>query len=136
MVLLDQFSRHCDRGTGRAFENDARAAAVADRAIAGGLDRSLPPPGRVFLLHPFHHSETLAEQDRYVDGVGALIESVPHPWRKFVEGFMRYAAHHRDVIARFDRFPHRNEALGRANTASEDAYLAETGGWPTGELAP
>ncbi|MDE0350458.1 MAG: DUF924 domain-containing protein [Gammaproteobacteria bacterium] len=136
VVLLDQFSRHCHRGTGRAFENDVRAVAVAKRAIAGGLDRALPPPGRIFLLHPFHHSETLAEQERYVGGVDALIDSVPPPWREFVDGFARYAAHHRDVIARFGRFPHRNEALGRVNTAAEDDYLAQTGGWPTGELAP
>lgn len=44
---------------------------------------------------------------------------------------MRYAVHHRDVIARFGRFPHRNAALGRANTTAEDEYLARTGGKPT-----
>lgn len=131
VVLLDQFSRHCHRDTGRSFENDAYAVSVAKRAVAGGLDRALPPPGRIFLLHPFHHSETLAEQQRYVDAVDAMIHSVPPAWRAFVESFVRYAAHHRDVVARFGRFPHRNEALGRANTTAEDDYLARTGGKPT-----
>ena len=130
VILLDQFSRHCHRDTARAFENDASAIAVAKRAIAAGLDRALPAPGRIFLLHPFHHSETLGEQQRYVDAVDAMIHAVPPAWRTFVEGFVRYAVHHRDVIARFGRFPHRNQALGRANTTVEDEYLARTGGKP------
>jgi uncharacterized protein (DUF924 family) len=31
---------------------------------------------------------------------------------------------HRDIIARFGRFPHRNAALGRENTPEESAWLA------------
>jgi uncharacterized protein (DUF924 family) len=30
---------------------------------------------------------------------------------------------HRDIIARFGRFPHRNRILGRANTEEEEAFL-------------
>ena len=130
VVLLDQFSRHCHRGSPDAFAQDDAALAVAKRAITGGLDQALPPPGQVFLLHPFHHSESLAEQQHYVDAIDALVRSVPSAWSPFAESFVRYAAHHRDVIARFGRFPHRNEVLGRANTEAEDAYLARTGGAP------
>jgi len=41
----------------------------------------------------------------------------------------RYAREHYETIARFGRFPHRNRALGRKNTAEEDTYLSrrETG---------
>ena len=38
-----------------------------------------------------------------------------------------YAWRHRAVIARFGRFPHRNAALGRADTAAEAQYLATPG---------
>jgi len=38
---------------------------------------------------------------------------------------LRYARRHRDIIARFGRFPHRNAALGRATTAAEAAFLQE-----------
>ena len=35
----------------------------------------------------------------------------------------RFAKHHRDIIKRFGRFPHRNEILGRTSTADEIEYL-------------
>ena len=35
-----------------------------------------------------------------------------------------FAELHRDIIAQFGRFPHRNELLGRENTPEEDEYLA------------
>ena len=130
VILLDQVSRHCHRDTAGAFANDAAALAAAKRAIAAGLDRRLPPPGQVFLLHPFHHSESLAEQERYVDAIDGLVRAVPSAWRAFAESFVRYAVHHRDVIARFGRFPHRNATLDRPNTPAEEDYLARTGAGP------
>ena len=36
---------------------------------------------------------------------------------------LKFAHHHRDIIRRFGRFPHRNNILGRASTAEEIAYL-------------
>ena len=36
---------------------------------------------------------------------------------------------HRDAIARFGRFPHRNHALGRASTPDEQAWLDAGGGF-------
>ena len=128
VVLLDQFSRHCHRGTARAFANDPLALAVAKRAVAAGLATSLPPPGHVFLLHPFHHSEVLAEQERYVTAIDALARTVPPAWRVFVQGFARYGVHHRDVIARFGRFPHRNEVLGRSSAEAELEHLEQPDG--------
>jgi uncharacterized protein (DUF924 family) len=55
----------------------------------------------------------------------ALFEALPEaPWR---EGYLDYARRHRDVIARFGRFPHRNLALGRESTPAEVDYLAQPG---------
>jgi uncharacterized protein (DUF924 family) len=45
-------------------------------------------------------------------------------WPVFAEEFLAYARVHRDIIARFGRFPHRNQALGRASTTEEKDYLA------------
>ena len=36
---------------------------------------------------------------------------------------IRYAKHHRNIIERYGRFPHRNDILGRTNTAKELEYL-------------
>jgi uncharacterized protein (DUF924 family) len=38
-------------------------------------------------------------------------------------GDNRYARQHYEIIARFGRFLHRNEALGRESTAEEASYL-------------
>jgi uncharacterized protein (DUF924 family) len=39
----------------------------------------------------------------------------------------RYAAHHRAIVERFGRFPHRNVILGRETTAEEQRYIDEGG---------
>ena len=41
--------------------------------------------------------------------------------------YLKFAALHRDIIARFGRFPHRNAILGRKSTPEELAFLAEGG---------
>ena len=42
----------------------------------------------------------------------------------FPAALASFAREHRDIVARFGRFPHRNEASGRESTAEELAYLA------------
>lgn len=116
ILLLDQFPRNCFRGSPRMFGSDAKAVAVADAAIAAGHDLAVPADLRVFFYLPFEHAEDLALQERCV--------ALCAPLR---EDYLRYAVVHRDIIARFGRFPHRNEVLGRESTAEELAFLAEGG---------
>ena len=40
---------------------------------------------------------------------------------------VRFEVLHRDVIARFGRYPHRNAALGRVSTPGELAFMAQPG---------
>lgn len=129
VILLDQFSRNAYRGTADAFRGDPVALAVAGRAVERGLDRELAWPGRAFLYHPFEHSEDPEDQERSVMLFEALAAEAPPAWRKFAADFVPYAHAHRDVIARFGRFPHRNAILGRVNTAEERAYLDRGGGF-------
>ena len=116
ILLLDQFPRNAFRGTQRMYTTDAQARAVADTAIAAGLDGAVPPDLRVFVYLPFGHSETLAEQERCV----ALTRPLGQPNLAHAEG-------HRDIIRRFGRFPHRNAILGRATTPDEQHYLDQGG---------
>jgi uncharacterized protein (DUF924 family) len=113
VILLDQFTRNLFRGTARAFSADARARTVARRALERGFDLTLPPVMRVFLYLPFEHSEDLADQQRSV----VLFETLDDA------EWLDYAIRHRDIIARFGRFPHRNVALGRPSSAEEIAFL-------------
>lgn len=123
VILFDQFSRNCYRASARAYANDAKALQVAKRAIKVGLHRSLSVVGRAFLYHPFHHSETLTEQNRYVELTLELSQLAPPEWREFAMGFVDYAKDHHKVITRFGRFPHRNRVLNRKSTPEEQEYL-------------
>jgi len=116
VIVLDQFSRNLFRDDARTFATDRQARDVAEATIAAGHDRALTQQERGFLYMPFMHSEVLSDQDRSV----ALFDEAPTYQRDF-------AQQHRDIIARFGRFPHRNEVLGRASTPEELEFLKQPG---------
>ncbi len=117
VIVLDQFSRNMFRDTPEAFAFDDQARAIAEAALARGLDQGLGVNERLFLYLPFEHSERAADQARSVQLFTAL----------GLEEYLRYAIAHRDVIARFGRFPHRNAILGRTSTPEETAFLQQPG---------
>lgn len=121
VILLDQVPRNIYRDDPRTYATDAQALDVARHALNEGFDASLSQVERLFLYMPFEHSEDMADQDRSV----ALIEGLDEN-----PEWLDYAHRHRDVIARFGRFPHRNAVLGRRNTPEEARFLADHGpGW-------
>jgi uncharacterized protein (DUF924 family) len=114
VIVLDQFPLNMFRGDPRSFATEAASRAVAGRAIARGFDQALTPEQQSFLYMPYMHSEDLSDQDRSV----ALFEAA---------GLLRnleFARHHREIVKRFARFPHRNAVLGRSSTPEEQAWLA------------
>ncbi len=117
VLLLDQIPRNIYRNSAHAFATDPLAQALADRAVNAGHDRAIAMPLRIFFYLPFEHAENIALQARCV----ALMEKTGDA------DFLKYALLHRDIIARFGRFPHRNIALGRTSTAEELAFLASGG---------
>lgn len=119
LLLLDQIPRNIFRGSAHAYATDGLARHFADGAIAAGHDAAFEPALRAFFYLPFEHSEDLADQVRSVELFQAAGDDT----------FMPYAIAHRDVIARFGRFPHRNAALGRVDTPEEQAWLEAGNGW-------
>jgi len=127
VVALDQFSRNMHRDTAAMFASDPRALELALDGIARGEDRLLPCDQRAFMYLPLVHSEELAHQQRAVALLGELRDAAPPSARDRIAAFARAAEMHRDIVARFGRFPHRNALLGRASTADEEAFLAQPG---------
>ena len=126
ILLLDQFTRNIFRGTAQAFAGDQRALAAALLAIDSQQHLKLPAIHSVFFYLPLEDSEDMAIQERYLNLLEALVDETGGA---YIKGFGRYACAHRDVIAEFDRFPHRNVILGRESTQQELDYLAEHGGF-------
>jgi len=120
VLLLDQFTRNIHRDSARAFAGDDAALAVAKRLVADGRDRQLAPVERWFAYLPFEHSERIEDQHESLRLFGELAQqglAEPLVW----------ARKHHDVVARFGRYPHRNEALGRQSTAEEIEFLRQPG---------
>lgn len=122
ILVLDQLTRNAFRGTPQSFGGDALALAAARQLVDSGADQALLPVQRWFAYLPFEHAEDGAMQERSVALFAALAAANPG-----YEGVLDYAHRHRGVIARFGRFPHRNQILGRASTEPEAAYLAQPG---------
>jgi len=124
VILLDQFRRSIYRGRAEAFAADAHALELALAGLALGCDAPLAPIERLFLLMPLQHAEDRAVQERSAAECERLAQSVPASLRPLFDGFVEYAAMHRDIVRRFGRFPHRNTILGRSSTPEELDYLA------------
>jgi len=125
ILLLDQFSRNIYRGTAAAYQQDARALAACREGIELGHDRQLAPVERTFFYLPMEHAEDRKIQSLSVQQFEALAGEAPEELREQLQANAGYARGHRDIVEQFGRFPHRNLVLERANTADEDAYLAD-----------
>jgi uncharacterized protein (DUF924 family) len=117
LILLDQFPRNLYRGSAHQFATDPLARHIARLAGARGDHKACAPELSGFFYLPFEHSEDLADQDHAI----ALCKEDPD------ESLLKWALIHRDIIARFGRFPHRNHALGRETTPEEQTRAALPG---------
>ncbi len=117
IIVLDQFSRNMYRGQPLAFAADHLALALAQEAVAAGVDRVLSSDERVFLYMPYMHSES-----RKIHDVAERLFREGGP-----KGNYEFELRHKAIVDRFGRYPHRNQILGRTSTPEEIAFLAEPG---------
>ncbi len=115
IIVLDQFSRNMYRDTPQAFAYDGIALALAQEAIALGVDKTLKPIENSFLYMPFMHSESLAIHEKAIalyqtNGIASNIE---------------FEGKHKEIIERFGRYPHRNIILNRESTDEEVEFLKQ-----------
>ena len=127
IILTDQFPRNMYRNTPAAFAYDELARLWCKEGLRNNVHLVLRPIERVFFYLPLEHSESLADQEQSVALFRELTDSAGAQGREVFGGLLDYAVRHREIIARFGRFPHRNRILGRASTEEELAFLKEPG---------
>jgi uncharacterized protein (DUF924 family) len=121
VILLDQFTRNIHRDSGAMYEHDGMALRIAEGGIDRGDDRQLRMHERQFLYMPLMHAESLPAQERCCELFEQLARDAP--WLDVRD----FAVRHRDIVARFGRFPHRNALLGRETTPEEAEFLKQPG---------
>lgn len=119
-IILDQFPLNMFRGQAKSFSSEEKSIQVAKIAISQELDKQLTKEQKIFLYMPLMHSENLIDQDMAIE----LFELAG------LESNLRFAKHHRSIIKRFGRFPHRNIALNRESSDEEIAYLHSKEAFP------
>ena len=130
VILLDQLPRNMYRDTAQMYTHDQLALSVATLAIREYETAQLSLVQRMFLYVPLMHVENLTLQQTMVARFETLARLAAERSRENVSFFsfaLEYAKKHRDVVANFGRFPHRNAILGRASTALELEFLKQEG---------
>jgi uncharacterized protein (DUF924 family)/uncharacterized protein YjiS (DUF1127 family) len=127
IILLDQFPRGLFAGKAEAYASDPQALRIAEEGLWNGhYDALTQPWEKTFFFLPLGHTEGPGHLHR-LDRVVALAENVtldaPERFRMYYQFSLSQARANRDLIARFGRFPHRNDILGRASTPEEVEYV-------------
>jgi uncharacterized protein (DUF924 family) len=117
IIVLDQFSRNMFRGSPLAFANDSLALALSQEAISAKAGKVLSPIERSFLYMPFMHSESLKIHEVAMD----LYQ------KNGIQNNLDFELKHKQIIEKFDRYPHRNSILGRESTEEEIEFLKQPG---------
>ncbi|HWW99346.1 DUF924 family protein [Collimonas sp.] len=127
VILHDQFPRNMYRDTPRSFAFDAQARHFCRLGLQPDFYNALRPIERSFVHLPLTHSELPVDQEQAVALCAALADQVPASHKQRFAGYLSSAVRHRDIIARFGRFPHRNRILQRPSTPEEQLFLQQPG---------
>ncbi len=120
VLLFDQLPRNLFRGTAQTFAYDPLARAITRGALARGHFAALATDTqRQFLAMPLMHSERIADQRLSL----GIFRQLPR------RSGWDFARSHYQMVARFGRFPHRNEVLGRQSTPAEEGAIAAGFSW-------
>src|SRR4051812_4339138 len=127
IILFDQVPRNAYRGTAAAFAFDREALALTVEGMHLAADAALDPLERLFFYLPLEHAESLEAQDAAVAALDRLAGDAPEHLREFCGYCAGFARQHREIIARFGRFPYRNAVLERESTPAEIEWLGSEG---------
>ena len=114
VIILDQFPLNMYRSKAKSFQTESKAIEVTMNAINNDFAKKLSNDKLSFLFMPLMHSEDIEDQYLSVKLFKEYNQS----------NNLRFAQHHRDIIKRFGRFPHRNSILMREPTKEEGEYMS------------
>ena len=123
-ILFDQVPRNAYRGSAAAFAFDREALALSVEGMQLAADAALDPVERLFFYLPLEHAESMEAQDAALAAFERLVAEAPAELKGFCENTLAFARRHREVIAKFGRYPYRNAVLGRESTPAEIEWLA------------
>lgn len=127
IILADQFSRNIYRDMPDAFAFDAKARLLVHDGINKGTDTQLRLIEQVFFNMPLMHSEAMEDQILSISQFEKIVGKAQGEEIDRLQGNVKYAIAHKDIIERFGRYPHRNAILGRESTAEEIEFLGQPG---------
>lgn len=125
VTLLDQFTRNLYRASMDAYRNDDQAQKIAAAFFLKDDCTQLTVPETIVLVHPLHHAEDIELQKLGIRAMEKLMKNSPGQWQHVIQMNLTSMLSHEKIIARFSRFPHRNQILGRDSTMAERCYLAK-----------
>lgn len=125
VLLADQLSRSCFRGSAEAFSYDPIGRALVRELVSPErVQETLTLPGAILYLLPWAlaHSEEVTDLQRACEFIDLAI--VAYPDLTLLERRNKVAIdQHRQVLMRFGRYPQRNAELGRESTEAERVWL-------------
>lgn len=146
LILSDQLARNVFRGSRKAFAYDERSLQLV-RSLSESLLGETPnplcgdvyPPYWVFMLTALMHSESMEDHIRLARIQEHADTRAPPLLCEWFEMMRSGGVAHTQIIERFGRYPHRNAANGRTNTAAEQAWLDDVDNlpsWAKSQLVP
>ncbi len=104
-----------------------KAQRLAVEALDSGVDAQLSLEERQFLRMPLAHAEDRRLQEKNVAETEKMVATVPEALRSVYAMSIEQSRKYQGIIARYGRFPHRNQVLGRTSTPEEIEFLKD---WP------
>ena len=102
IIVLDQFTRHINRGSGRAYQNDSKALKLSEKYFELEYYKNHSTNKIIFAIMPFRHSESIKNQKFVLDNLKFLDDG-----SKLFQKFQRASLVSYNTINKYGRFPDR-----------------------------
>ena len=125
--MLDRLPRNIFRDEVRSLSYDKMTRVTCMAALKHDRNLKMPDPHACFCIVTTMHSLSLAAQDMGIEPFSKILNTTGVANQSLIAKALNFFYAHQCIIARFQRFTHRNTILGRESSAKELAFLEEYG---------